>query len=716
MMRLSFLPFFCATLITFHANAQTDDDLWLRYKPLPKETTNAYVAQIKNVVTSEKSATLNAAVQELQRALGTIRSSPVETGNHVIAHSVIMGTGKNAVVKAVIGTKKLNMLGHDGFMVKQTVWNGLPVTIVAGNSDAGILYGTFALLRHLQLGLPLDGLDITETPKFQKRLLNHWDNLDGTVERGYAGHSIFWNYDVPVTKRQQRLVDYARANASVGINGTVINNVNATPQILSETYLKQTAEIADLLRPYKIQVYLSINFSSPKALGRLENSDPLNPLVAAWWKGKVKEIYQLIPDFGGFLVKANSEGLPGPQDYGRTHADGANMLADVLKPYGGVVMWRAFVYNPTPEDRAKQAYAEFKPLDGQFRPNVIVQVKNGPIDFQPREPFSPLFGAMAKTPLMMEFQITQEYLGHSNHLVFLAPMYKEVLESDTYCQGQGSTVAQTLDGTIFRHAVTAIAGVANIGRDANWCGHYFAQANWYAYGRLSWNHGLSSAQIADEWLKMTFSDEAAFVDPVKEMMLASHQACVDYMAPLGLHHIMGWDHHYGPEPWTHIENARADWLPGYYHRAMADGIGFDRTGKGSNATAQYSHPLCTQFNDPATCPEGFLLWFHHLQWDYPMKSGRTLWNELVFRYYKGADQVKGFQRTWDSMETYVDAQRLRAVQYRLKIQARDAIWWRDACLLYFQTFSNQPIPLQYERPLHDLDDLMKIKLDMKHHN
>lgn len=715
-MRATVVLLLWTLMLLTQAKAENGYDLWLRYKPQPEETAEAYRTQIKSVVLAESSPALQVAVQELQRALGAMWSQPVAVGRTVAAHTLVVGTAKNATVKAVVGTQTLSALGNDGYIIKQGMWNKMPVTVVAGKTDAGVLYGTFALIRHLQMGLPLAGMDITETPKFQKRLLNHWDNLNGTVERGYAGHSIFWNYTVPDAQRQYRLVDYARANASIGINGTVVNNVNATPQMLSEGYLKQTAQIADLLRPYKIQVYLAINFSSPKELGGLENSDPLNPNVAAWWKSKAKEIYQLIPDFGGFLVKANSEGLPGPQDYGRSHADGANMLADALKPYGGLVMWRAFVYNPTPEDRAKQAFAEFKPLDGQFRDNVIVQVKNGPIDFQPREPFSPLFGAMEKTPLMMEFQITQEYLGHSNHLVFLSPMYKEVLNSDTHCKGAGSTVAKTLDGTLYKHRVTAIAGVANIGRDDNWCGHHFAQANWYAFGRLAWNHDLSSAQIADEWLKTTFADNEAFVAPVKGMMLSSHQACVDYMTPLGLHHIMGWDHHYGPEPWTDFPNARADWLPKYYHKAAANGIGFDRSSKGSNATAQYFEPLRSKLNDPATCPEAYLLWFHHLPWDFQMSTGRTLWNELVLRYYNGADKTKDFQRTWDSVERFVDGDRFKAVQYKLRIQARDAIWWRDACLLYFQTFSNRPIPLDYERPLNDLDDLKKIKLNMGHHN
>ncbi|OJV89907.1 MAG: alpha-glucuronidase, partial [Bacteroidia bacterium 44-10] len=456
--------------------------------------------------------------------------------------------------------------------------------------------------------------------------------------------------------------------------------------------------------------------SSPKILGGLPGSDPLEPTVQQWWRDKAGEIYRLIPDFGGFLVKANSEGQPGPQDYGRTHADGANMLADALKPYGGIVMWRAFVYNPGNEDRAKQAYGEFMPVDGKFRENVIVQVKNGPVDFQPREPFSPLFGGMEHTALMPELQVTQEYLGFSNHLVFLAPQWKEFFDSDTYCKGEGATVAKTTDGTIFPHSLSAIAGVANIGQDINWCGHHFAQANWYAFGRLAWNHELTADEIAEEWLRMTFTQQDGFITPVKQMMLDSWETAVNYMMPLGLHHIFAWGHHYGPEPWCDIPGARPDWLPRYYHNADEKGIGFDRTIHGSGAVSQYHSPLREQLNGIETCPEDLLLWFHHVPWDYRMKNGRTLWDELCYRYDTGVQQVREFQKIWDRMEGYIDEERFRHVQSRLKIQSRDAVWWKDACLLYFQTYSGKPIPYDIERPVHELDNLKKIKLDMKHHN
>jgi alpha-glucuronidase len=513
-----------------------------------------------------------------------------------------------------------------------------------------------------------------------------------------------------------RYVEYARANASIGINGTVLNNVNATPRVLSKEMLEKVKIVADILRPYHIKVYLSINFSSPASLGALSTSDPLNSDVRQWWKDKADEIYRLIPDFGGFLVKANSEGLPGPQDFGRTHADGANMLADALKPHNGMVMWRAFVYNPDGEDRAKQAYKEFMPLDGMFRDNVIIQIKNGPIDFQPREPFSPLFGAMKKTAVMPELQITQEYLGFSNHLVFLASLWKEFLESDTYCNGEGSTVAETTDGTLFPHPLTAMAGVANVGDEVNWCGHHSAQANWYAFGRLAWNHSLSVDEIADEWIRMTFSGNPGFLNPVKEMMMDSHEAAVNYMMPLGLHHIFAWNHHYGPEPWCDIPGARPDWLPKYYHQADSVGLGFDRTETGSNAVSQYYPPLRDELNDIRSCPEKYLLWFHHVPWNYLMKDGRSLWDDLCYKYDTGVKQVRNFQRIWDQSEKYIDAERFKEVQSRLKIQSRDAVWWKDACLLYFQTFSNRPIPYDIERPIYELDDLKNIKLDLEHHN
>ncbi|MBQ0152436.1 MAG: alpha-glucuronidase, partial [Chryseobacterium sp.] len=606
--------------------------------------------------------------------------------------------------------KSLSSL-KDGYTIKSS---GDKV-VVSSSKESGLLYGVYHLLRLQETKANLTQLNISEKPSYDVRILNHWDNLDGTVERGYAGRSL-WKWEQLPTTISPRYEEYARANASIGINSVVLNNVNASPNVLKKDYLEKVKAIAEVFRPYGIKVYLSVNFSSPKVIGGLENSDPLNKNVQKWWKDKAAEIYKTIPDFGGFLVKANSEGQPGPQDYGRTHADGANMMADVLKPYNGIVMWRAFVYSPTPEDRAKQAYLEFMPLDGKFRDNVIVQIKNGPIDFQPREAFSPLFGAMKKTSEMVEFQITQEYLGFSNHLVYLAPLFKETLDSDTYQFGKGSTIAKITDGTLKPRKISAISAVANIGEDENWTGNHFAQANWYAFGRLAWNHQLSSEQIADEWLKQTFTDKAEFLNPVKEMMMTSRETTTDYMMPLGLHHIFAQTHHYGPEPWGDYPGARPDWTPVYYHKADANGIGFDRTSTGSNAISQYNSPLKEMYNDIKTTPENLILWFHHVPWNYTMKDGKSLWDNLAYKYDSGVKNVRQYQILWDKMQPYVDEERFKHIQSRLKIQSKDAVWWKDACLLYFQTFSKMPIPYDIERPVHELEDLKKIKLHMGHHN
>ncbi|MFN4364907.1 alpha-glucuronidase [Chryseobacterium hispalense] len=599
----------------------------------------------------------------------------------------------------------------DGYTIK-LIQNKI---VIASSKEIGLLYGVYHILRLQQTNAVATSLNITEKPSFDVRILNHWDNLDGTIERGYAGRSL-WKWDDLPNKISPRYKEYARANASIGINSVVLNNVNASPNMLREDYLKKVKVLADIFRPYGIRVYLSVNFASPKVLGGTENSDPLNKNVQKWWKNKASEIYKMIPDFGGFLVKANSEGQPGPQDYGRTHADGANMMAGVLKPYGGIVMWRAFVYSPSKDDRAKQAYLEFVPLDGKFRDNVIIQIKNGPVDFQPREAFNPLFGALKKTPEMVEFQITQEYLGQANHLVYLAPLFKETLESDTYSDGEGSTIAKLTDGTLRPAKITAISAVANIGEDTNWTGHHFAQANWYAFGRLAWNHELTSEQIAEEWITMTFTDDKKFITPVKDMMLTSRETAVDYMMPLGLHHIFAGMHHYGPEPWGDYKGTRPDWSPVYYHQADAKGLGFDRTVTGSNAVSQYFPPLNEIYGNIKTCPENLILWFHHVPWDYKMKDGKTMWDELCYKYDSGVHQVRDYQKIWDQMEPYIDSQRFTEIQSKLKIQSKDAVWWKDACLLYFQTFSKMPIPYDIERPVHELEDLKKIKLNMGHHN
>ena len=586
-----------------------------------------------------------------------------------------------------VALKKQKSLARDGYTIKSQGGK----TVIAASSDAGLLYGAYHLLRLQQTGKSCSNLDISEQPVYDLRILNHWDNPNGTVERGFAGRSIFLNPDL------ERMKIYGRANASIGINGTVLNNVNAKPEALSAESLQKAKAIADQLRPYGIRVYLSINFASPIKLGGLKTADPLNAEVVDWWKEKVDEIYRLIPDFGGFLVKANSEGEPGPQDFGRSHADGANMLAGVLKPHKGIVMWRAFVYNPQSKDRANQAYEEFMPLDGQFADNVIIQIKNGPIDFQPREPYSPLFTAMQKTPMMVEFQITQEYLGAANHLAYLAPMWTEFFSF------------------VKPASLKAMAGVANIGDDTNWCGHHFAQSNWYAFGRLAWNPALSPKEIAEEWLSQTFGrtengELRTLSSQLVKLMLDSREACVNYMMPLGIHHIFAGGHHYGPEPWYQPQGVRADWTPPYYHRADSIGLGFDRTLKGSANVKQYPEDLCRLYNDINTCPENLLAWFHHVPWDRRMKSGRTFWEELCHKYDEGVRDTRRFLAVWDALQPFVDRQRFDEVQRKLRIQTRDAEWWRDACLLYFQTFSHRPIPQDMEHPIHNLDEMMKFRI------
>jgi len=551
-------------------------------------------------------------------------------------------------------------------------------TTIKASSELGLMYGAYAMLR---------GEKGTSVPYFKLRILNHWDNLDGSIERGYAGRSIFWDLEDPQTRRNsgqwkpkpinaQLIKEYARANASIGINGTVLNNVNASPMMLSTIYINKVKEFADILRPYGIKVYLSVNFGSPMTISAkgvnggkpLKTADPLDKKVQAWWKAKAKEIYTQIPDFGGFLVKANSEGQPGPFDYQRTHADGANMLADAVKPFGGIIMWRSFVYGAAHkgEDRVKQAVSEFKDLDGKFNDNVILQSKNGPLDFQPREPYAPIFDNMRQTKQMAELQITQEYLGQSRHLVYLAPMWREFF------------------GYVSPTKLVGIAGVANIGLDKNWCGHHFSQANWYAFGRLAWNPNLTSEEIADEWLAQTFNVSNS--EALKSMMLRSREACVDYMMPLGLHHIFKFDHHYGPEPDGFKAHYPLEWCPVYYHKADKEGLGFDRTHTGSDATSQYREPYCSLYDDINTCPERYLLWFHHVPWTYRLKSGNTLWEELQARYDRGVCEVEDFVRIWQEAKPYIDEQRWQETNERMQHQLENAKEWRQVCLDYFGTF------------------------------
>lgn len=613
------------TVFCLHAVAEDGHRLWLRYA-------DSHSAQ---VTANASSPTVSLASDELQRYfLGTRASLQIDS----------------------------TMTDDEGFAISG---NDDQVTIRA-RRDIGLLYGAFEVLR-----LQATDRHVAEQqqhPKFALRLLNHWDNLDGSIERGYAGNSIFEWFHLD----EQLIRDYARANASIGINGSVLNNVNASPKMLTKEYLKEVEKIANLLRPYGIRVFLSINFATPMALGETKTADPKNYRVRRWWRNKAKEIYALIPDFGGFLVKANSEGQPGPGDYHRTHAEGANMLADALAPYDGTVIWRCFVYgaNHKGEDRVKQAVSEFKPLDGKFRKNVILQTKNGPLDFQPREPYSPVFDQIHDTRNMAELQITQEYLGQSRHLVYLAPMWKEFFQ---YVEPDW---------------LTGVAGVANIGKDRNWCGHHFSQANWYAFGRLAWNPSLSSEEIAKEWLEQTFTTDENFVFMMSTIMEESRETCVDYMMPLGLHHIFKFDHHYGPEPDGFKADYPLEWCPVYYHQADSAGIGFDRSSTGSNATSQYREPYASMYDKVETCPENLLLWFHHVPWDYRMKDGSTLWESLQYHYNQGVICVETYQNIWHTkMRHYVDEQRWREVDERMLHQVENAREWRDSCLKYFGKFA-----------------------------
>jgi alpha-glucuronidase len=691
-----------ALLLVMSATAYADDGyrLWLRYDRLPKQ----YRVPIKSFVVWGDSTSSFAIRTELDIAFkgltGTTPPSEPWVKNN---GALLIGTPSNS--REIAGLRwnaELEKLGPEGYIIRSARIGKHSVIVIASQTDVGALYGTFRFLRMMQTLQPIGNVNVIESPRLRLRVLDHWDNLDGSIERGYAGHSI-WDWGALPNKTDLRLLDYARANASVGINGSVLNNVNANARILTPEYLKKVAAIADVFRPYGVHVYLSARFSAPMDIGGLKTADPLDSNVAAWWKKKADEIYALIPDFGGFVVKANSEGQPGPRTYNRTHADGANMLAAAVAPHHGVVMWRAFVYDMTPGyDRAGAAYENLKPFDGKFADNVLLQVKNGPIDFQPREPFHPLFGAMPKTQLMPELQITQEYLGFANHLVFLAPMWREFFNADTFAKGRGSTVTKVVDGSLDHQRLTGIAGVANTGSDRNWTGHQFLQANWFAFGRLAWNPGLTSREIAQDWIRMTLTEDPVAVAALTNIMLESHEAVVDYMTPLGLHHIMWGNHHYGPAPWWNTFS-RDDWNPVYYHRADEKGIGFDRTKTGSNTVAQYHPPVRNLYENLNSCPEEFLLWFHHVPWDYRMRSGKTLWDEMALHYQRGVNWVRATRKKWDSLANVIDPERHAEVSRKLAIQERDAVWWRDAVLLYFQSFSKKPLPNSVEKPAYTLE-------------
>ena len=619
--------------------------------------------------------------------------------------TIVLGTPENSSLIASLGLDgRLNKLKNDGYLIINTKYRGKKIIVITSNSDVGVLYGTFHFLRLMQMHKSITGLSVMSSSGVNVRILNHWDRLP-FKEGGSAGNTI-WKWNELPGKIDPRYIDYARANASIGINGTVLTNVNADVRLMTPEYLEKVAAIADALRPFGIRVYLSAKFTAPIELGKLKTADPLDPDVKEWWKKKTDEIYSYIPDLGGFVVKANSEGQPGPQDYKRTHADGANLLADALDSHRGIIMWRAFVYdNNVPEDRAKQPYNEFIHLDGKFRKNVLLQVKNGPIDFQPREPFHPLFGAMPETPLMPEFQIMQEYFGFTTHLTFLSPSYEECLKADTYSKGEGSLVAKVIDGTITDYSLTGMAGVSNIGADRNWTGHIFGQSNWYAFGRLAWDPYMTSEEIAEEWVRMTFTNDEDIVRSISGFMVKSREIAVNYMTPLGLHHIMYAGTHYGPGPWFDKDprDPREDWTSIYYHRADEKGVGFNRSSTGSNAVGQYFSPVRELFDNVETCPENLLLWFHHVSWDHKLKSGRSLWDEMCFKYNEGVAGIREIQREWDRLKPFLDSERYENVRGRLAKQVRDSRIWKDACIVYFQTFSKKEIPDSVEPPEHDLE-------------
>jgi alpha-glucuronidase len=665
--------------------------LWLRFAP-PGGAAARYRQTLRHVLVEGNSGTARIIRDELTAGTTAMLGAATPVVQQGVADgAVVIGTPKNsAAIRSLGWQADLTKAGPEGYLIRAARVGNRPVVAIASDGEIGALYGAYHFLRLLQTGQPIDRLTIMERPKVQLRMLNHWDNMDGSIERGYAGRSLWQWSELPGTL-SPRYVDYARANASIGINGTVINSVNANVLILTPDYLAKVAALAELWRPYGLRVYLSANVAAPIRLGGLTTADPLDPGVTAWWKAKAEEIYKLIPDFGGFLVKANSEGQPGPKDYGRNHAEGANCLADAVAGHGGNVIWRAFIYDEDVDpDRAKRAYIEFTKLDGQFRPNVLVQVKNGAIDFMPREPFHPLFGALNKTPVLAEIQATQEYLGQAKHLVYLGTMWEEFLDSDTYARGKGSTVGEVIEGAVIPQRITGIVSVLNPGLDRNWCGHHFSQANWYASGRLAWNPELSAQQIADEWTRMTFTNDTKTVETIRSLMMGSREAFVNYTMPLGLHHLIGGDH-YAPMP-ENAKSQRPDWTATYYHQASTEGIGFDRSMKGNKAVEQYFPPVRDMFDNLATCPEDLLLWFHRCGWDYKLKSRKTLWNGLCEKYQEGARQAAAMQTTWQSVAGQIDPQRHKEVADRLAIQVTDAAKWSDQILRYFQGFSKRPIP------------------------
>lgn len=675
-------------------------DMWLRYVKVSDESLlEVYRNQVSNVIINSNSKVMKSVESELKRGLGQLLEKSISFENESVNGSLVVGTPKNSKLIASQKFKELSNISEEGYLLKTKIVDGNKITFIVANTDIGVLYGTFAFLRKLQTQQNISSLYLTSSPKMELRMVNHWDNLDRSVERGYAGISL-WDWKTLPKVKNNRYVDFARLSASIGINAIAINNVNADPKFITVEYLDKIAVLANIFRAYGIKIFLSVNYASPIALNNLKTADPENGMVKKWWRDKVDVIYSKIPDFGGFLVKADSEGQPGPKTYGRNHAVGANMLAKALEDHKGLVLWRAFVYGHTQEDRVREAFDEFVPLDGEFKDNVILQIKNGPLDFMPREPFSPLFGAMKKTNLMVEFQVTQEYLGNGNHLVFKAPMFKEVLDSDTFGNGNDFTVAKILEKKVYAYKHSGMTAVVNPGMAPNWTKHPFVQSSWYAFGRLAWDYNLSSDHIAEEWIKMTFSNDQNVLKSLKEIMKESAIAAVEFREPLGLTHI-GTGAHYGPAPWS--ERSKR------FHRASKDGLGYDRTASGSNAIEQYNSAIQEILKKPETTPEKYLLWFHHLPWNYKMKSGNTLWDELVSRYYEGVERILNIKQKFTLLKNDIDKDQFRLISTLLSIQFNDAKLWRNSCVLYFQQFSEMPIPDKFEHPDHELEYYRNIK-------
>jgi alpha-glucuronidase len=693
------LAFFCLVVV---GAVKADDGyrLWLKYDVITNEILlKEYKDKIQAVKIEGKSATIQIAKKELTAGLNGLLDTDIPQVNKLQAEgNIIVGTLENIQLPENTGIEsKVAKVGDEGFVISNAKVNGNKAIVITANNDIGVLYGVFHFLKLLQTHTDISSLDIVSSPKMKLRMLNHWDMLNRTHE--YTGLLAIWDWHTLPTHIKPRYVDYARANASIGINATSLNCVDADYRFLLKENLLKIKALADLFRPYGIKMFMSPNFNAPMIIGGLETADPNDPKVAAWWQNKVKEIYELIPDFAGFLVKANSEDEPGPGDFGKTQAEGANMYARILKPYNGIVIWRTFVYEYAPEDRAREAYDIFKPLDEIFEENVILQVKNGPLDFSPREPFSPLFGATPNTPLTMEVDIGMGGVGKDIALAFMAPMWREALLADTYAKGEGSIVANVIDGSLYDYEISGMAGVANVYLERNWTGNLFSQANWYTFGRLAWDYNITSEQIADEWIRMTFSNDEAIINPIKKIMMDSREHVVNYQDPLGLNMQMGWGGFRGP--WTN-NSRHATWNSPYYHRADSIGIGFDRTKTGSNAVEQYFSPVSEQFGSLETCPEKYLLWFHHVPWIYELKSGNTLWDELCIHYHKGVDGVKEMQDVWNSLGGKIAPANYESVKAHLQMQYEEAVHWRDGSILYFQQFSKLPIPEGLVKPEHDL--------------